>query len=400
MLDLDRFKEVNDSLGHLAGDALLQEVAHRIQRSLRACDAVARLWGDEFGILLTAITGEPDIVAVIDRIAEANRWPIVVQEMSLAVEASIGVAVFPEHGADIGTLLEHADVAMYAAKEQNRRHAFYDPRHQVHNSPPATLVADLERAIADRELHPLLPTKADLETGEVRSVEALLRWKHRDQGWIEPDAFIPAARETGVIKPLTLYVLEEALRQVKAWRSEGVTLAIAVNVATRNLLDVQFPGQVADLLEQSGLDASVLQLEITEATIFANPFRAREAVEALTSLGVTVSIDDFGTGYSSLAYLTRLPVSELKIDRAFVMRMLTAPDDAVIVRSIIDLGRNLDLAIVAEGVETKAIWDRLGELGATEAQGFHLSPALPAGELRDWLVERRDGKPRPPLHLV
>ena len=389
MLDLDRFKEVNDSLGHQAGDALLQEVAHRIQRALRSSDAVARLGGDEFGILITAVANEADIITVIDRITRAHEQPIVVQEMSLAVEASIGVAVFPAHGDDMEMLLHHADVAMYAAKQQSRPYAFYDPADDRHDPPQLTLVAELQRAIKDRELHLFYQPKADLATGEVHAVEALLRWQHPTRGWIYPDAFIPVAQETGVIKPLTLYVLEEALRQLALWQSEGLELSIAVNVATRNLLDVDFPIEVERLLERSGVDASLLGLELTESTIFANPFRTKLVVEQLSSLGIALSIDDFGTGYSSLGYLMGLPVSEIKIDRSFVMRMLKAPDAAAIVQSVIDLGRNLGVAVVAEGVESAAVWDRLRELGCTAAQGYHLSRPVPADEVREWLLERR-----------
>jgi diguanylate cyclase (GGDEF)-like protein/PAS domain S-box-containing protein len=388
MLDLDRFKEVNDSLGHQAGDEILQEVARRIQRSLRASDTVARLGGDEFGILLTDASTDAAILTVIDRITRMQERPIVVQGMSLAVEASIGVAVFPDQGGDLDMLLQHADVAMYAAKQQSRPYAFYDQADDGRDPPQVTLVADLQRAMDDRELELFYQPKVALATGEVHAVEALLRWRHRTQGWIYPDSFIPVAEETGVIKPLTAYVLEAALRQAKAWESEGLALPIAVNVASRNLLDVEFPAQVRALLERMEVDPSRLQLEITEATIFANPSRTKLVVEELSSLGVALSIDDFGTGYSSLGYLARLPVGEIKIDRSFVIRMLKAPEDATIVRSIIDLGRNLGVTVVAEGVENAATWDRLRELGCPMAQGHHLSRPVPAGELGAWLRER------------
>jgi diguanylate cyclase (GGDEF)-like protein/PAS domain S-box-containing protein len=389
MLDLDRFKEVNDSLGHQAGDALLQEVAQRIRGAVRDSDAVARLGGDEFGVLLTEVATDADIVRVIDRITQAHEQPIVVQEMSLAVEASIGVAAYPEHGSDMEMLSQHADVAMYAAKLQNLPYAFYDPVEHHRDPPQHTLMADLHRAIANRELELFYQPIATLATGQVDAVEALQRWKHPTRGWIYPDSFIHIARETELIKPLTLYVLEEALRQAHAWQGEGVELTIAVNVATRNLLDVEFPSQVARLLERSEVAASRLRLELTESTIFANPFRTKLVVEELAALGVGLSIDDFGTGYSSVAYLTRLPLCELKIDRSFVMRMLQAPQDATIVRSIIDLGRNLGVAVVAEGVENAATWERLKELGCTAAQGHHLSRPVPADELRQWLLARR-----------
>jgi len=256
-----------------------------------------------------------------------------------------------------------------------------------------TLVAELRRAMEQRELVLHYQPKAVLEDGSVRSVEALLRWQHPHQGLIFPDSFIPVAQETGLIRPLTLYVVDEALRQCREWRDAGLGLSISVNLSMRNLLDLEFPQQVEGLLKRWEVDASLLELEITESTMLANPARTKAVLGQLHALGIRLSIDDFGTGYSSLAYLRRLPIDEIKIDRSFVMNMDEEADDVAIVRSTIDLGRNLGLEVVAEGVETQAIWDKLRELGCSVAQGYFLSRPVPPEQLAEWLVERRGDAP-------
>jgi EAL domain-containing protein (putative c-di-GMP-specific phosphodiesterase class I) len=243
----------------------------------------------------------------------------------------------------------------------------------------------------ERELVLFYQPKAVLTDGEVRSVEALLRWRHPHQGWVYPDSFIPVAQETGLIRPLTLYVLDEALRQTREWSDAGLGLSVSVNLSMRNLLDVDFPLQVEELLQKWGVDASLLELEITESTMLANPTRTKMVLEQLSALGIRLSIDDFGTGYSSLAYLRRLPIDEIKIDRSFVMGMDAEADDVAIVRSTIDLGRNLGLEVVAEGVETREIWDQLRALGCNTAQGYYLSRPVPAERLQEWLETRRTG---------
>jgi diguanylate cyclase (GGDEF)-like protein/PAS domain S-box-containing protein len=391
MMDLNRFKEVNDSLGHQAGDELLKVVGDRLRGALRASDTVARLGGDEFGLLLPEPSESDDVVAVIERIRHALERPIYVQELPLAIEASIGIAVFPDNGRDAELLIQRADVAMYAAKQESAPFCFYDPTADEYDPTRLTLVAELRRAIDERELVLHYQPKAVLEDGEVRSVEALLRWQHPDQGLIFPDSFIPVAQETGLIRPLTLYVVDEALRQCRAWRDEGLELSVSVNLSMRNLLDLEFPEQVAGLLRHWEVDASQLELEITESTMLANPSRTKAVLGELHALGIRLSIDDFGTGYSSLAYLRRLPIDEIKIDRSFVMRMDEEADDVTIVRSTIDLGRNLGLEVVAEGVETQAIWDKLRDLGCNVAQGYFLSRPVPPEKLQAWLEERRGG---------
>ncbi len=389
MMDLNRFKEVNDSLGHQAGDELLREVGSRLSAALRGSDTVARLGGDEFGLLLPEPSGADDLLAVIERIRESLERPIVVQDLPLAMEASIGIAIYPDDGHNADLLIQRADVAMYAAKQESAPFCFYDPNADDYDPARLTLVAELRRAMEERELVLWYQPKAVLENGEVRSVEALLRWQHPHQGMLYPDSFIPVAQETGLIRPLTLYVVDEALRQCREWRDEGLDLSVSVNLSMRNLLDLEFPGQVAGLLRQWEVDARLLELEITESTMLANPSRTKHVLDELHALGLRLSIDDFGTGYSSLAYLRRLPIDEIKIDRSFVMSMADEADDVAIVRSTIDLGRNLGLDVVAEGVETREIWDQLRELGCNVAQGYYLSRPVPAVKLQEWLEKRR-----------
>jgi diguanylate cyclase len=305
------------------------------------------------------------------------------------VEASIGIALFPDDGLDVETLLRAADVAMYTAKEEMKGFGFFDGSTHQLDLARLTLVGELRRALEKRELVLHYQPQALLGSGEVHSVEALLRWNHPERGLIGPGEFIPLAQQTGLIRPLTMYVIGEAVRQCRVWDHEGLELAVAVNVSTRNLLDVEFPAQVKGLLDAWGLDASRLALEITEDSVLTDPVRTKAILEELAGMGIRLAIDDFGTGYSSLAYLKRLPITEIKIDRSFVMGMSTDEDDATIVRSTIDLGRNLGLEVVAEGVETETVWDTLRELGCTIAQGYFLSRPVPPDELSAWLLRHR-----------
>jgi diguanylate cyclase (GGDEF)-like protein/PAS domain S-box-containing protein len=388
MMDLDRFKDVNDSLGHHAGDALLVEIGRRLRGVLRSSDTVARLGGDEFGVLISKPRTDQDVAVVIEKVRAALERPVLVDGLALPAEGSIGIAMFPKHGRDVDTLLRHADVAMYSAKEDKSGYVFYDNSRSESDPARLTLVSELRRAIEQHELVVYYQPKAALANGAVRSVEALLRWNHPTRGLVGPDEFIPLAQQTGLIKPLTLYVLEQALSQSRSWQREGMRLGVAVNLSVRNLLDAEFPEQVRRLLDEHGVDPELLELEITESVVLSDPVRTKRVLDRLSAMGVTLSIDDFGTGYSSLAYLSQLPVDEIKIDRSFVMNMTESDNDAVIVRSTIDLGRNLGLQVVAEGVETEEAWDELSELGCTFAQGYYLSRPVPAAELTEWLRRR------------
>jgi diguanylate cyclase (GGDEF)-like protein len=388
IFDLDRFKEVNDTLGHHNGDLLLKEIGSRLRATLRESDTVARLGGDEFGVLLPTVVDEDAALAVAEKIRQALRQPVCLDGITLDLEASAGVALYPEHGEDVETLLQRADVAMYLAKEDHSGCELYSAERDEYSPARLALVAELRRAIDQQELVLYYQPKADLHSGKVTGVEALIRWQHPERGLLLPDEFIPLAERTGLIRELTLVVLEAALRQLRAWELDGLELTVAVNLSARDLLDLELPDTVERLLSRYELLAGRLELEITESVILADPMRARAILSRLSAMGVQLAIDDFGTGYSSLAYLKRLPVGEIKIDRSFVMNMEQDENDAVIVRSTIELGRNLGLRVVAEGVESEAIWDDLARLDCDQAQGYYLSRAMPGQALARWLRDR------------
>jgi diguanylate cyclase (GGDEF)-like protein len=377
IVDLDRFKEVNDTLGHHSGDLLLQHAAERLERVLRGEDALARLGGDEFAILLPDVQSEELASEVAARLCATLEAPFVLNELTVHLEASVGIAMYPAHGSDVETLMQRADVAMYVAKASTATHELYAVEHDRHSPGRLAMLGELRQALEHDqfELH--------------YQPEALVRWNHPERGLVPPDDFIPLAEQTGVIKPLTAWVIDEALRQCAEWRRDGIDIQVAVNLSVRNLLDAHLPESIAAMLHRHELPPASLELEITESTIVADQVRALDVLSRLNGMGIGLSVDDFGTGYSSLAYLKDLPVRELKIDRKFVNNMTEGGDDAFIVRSTIDLGRNLGLQVVAEGVETAAVWDQLTRLGCDEAQGFYLSRPVPAQELTDWLLERR-----------
>ena len=393
IMDLDRFKEVNDTLGHASGDELLKQVGLRLAGSLRESDTVARLGGDEFGVLLPKVVDAEAAVAVARKLRTTLEEPFTIHGLALQMEASIGIALFPDHGADVQSLLQRADVAMYVAKEHPAGCEVYARERDDYSPDRLTLLTELRRAIDRDQLVLHYQPKADLRTGEINGVEALVRWEHPDRGMIPPDEFIPPAQKTGVIGPLTLFVLDAALRQCRTWALQGLELCVAVNLSTRNLLDVHLPDTVGELLARWEVPPRLLGLEITESTILADPVRAMQILSRLDEMGVRLAIDDFGTGYSSLAYLKRLPVDEIKIDKSFILGMEESENDAVIVRSTIDLGRNLGLRVVAEGVETARAWSRLAQLGCEVAQGYYLSRPVPAEQLTEWLRERVAERP-------
>ena len=380
LLDLDRFKEVNDTLGHDAGDHLLRQIGPRIAGALGGDGLVARLGGDEFGVLLEG-TDDAAARARAAAIVAGLEEPFAVDDGLLDVEASIGIALYPEHGTTTETLLQRADIAMYRAKSRQHAVELYSPEHDHHSRRQLSLLADLRRALGNDELVVHYQPQVNLMTGRVETVEALVRWQHPREGLLSPAEFVPLAERTGLIRPLTTDVLAQALRQTAHWRDRGLDLVVSVNLSARNLHDPHLSAQLRDLLAANRLPARHLQLELTESSIMDDPERAGTVLRSLDQLGVRLAIDDFGTGYSSLAYLQRLPVDEIKIDRSFVAGMADRPADRVIVDSTIDLARNLGLTVTAEGVETETVLGLLRAAGCHSVQGYFVSPAVPAGEL-------------------
>ncbi len=384
LVDLDRFKEINDTLGHASGDDLLKSLSTRLLGHLGEGETIARLGGDEFGVLLRG-TSEGRAFEVARRTLEIIAEPVVLREIPVTVDASVGIARAPVHGGDVETLLQRADIAMYEAKERRSGVEQYDLERDSHDAGQLTLMTELKGAIEHGELFLAFQPKVATRDGAVLGVEALVRWHHPERGVIPPGEFVPLAERTGLIKPLTRWVLDAALEQCRAWADDGLETAVAVNLTMIDLLDASLPDEIGDLLERHGLPARCLELEITESTIMADPLHVGDVLRRLSEMGIRLAIDDFGTGYTSLAYLKRLPIDAIKIDRSFVSGMATERGDATIVRSVIDIGRNLGLEIVAEGVESKAIWDQLRSFGCHQVQGYYVARPLPADEARAFL---------------
>jgi diguanylate cyclase len=385
LVDLDRFKEINDTLGHHAGDALLVELGQRLTGLLRVGDLVARFGGDEFAILLPQVRDATAAEEIARRTREAIERSFTVDGLALHISASIGIALAPDHGDTATVLQQRADVAMYQAKTAQVGCALYAPGDDDYSRDRLALVGELRRALELDELVVFYQPKAELRTGQVDGVEALVRWQHPERGLLVPAQFLPTAEQSGLIRDLTVHVLDRGLAQIAAWQTEGLALSLAVHLAVANVVDIRLPHDVARLLALHGVAPQRLQLEITENLLMAHPDRAERVLRHLRELGVSISLDDFGTGYSSLTHLRRLAVDEIKIDRSFIHNMIEQPDDAAIVVSTIGLARSLDLRVVAEGVETTEQWRQLDVLGCDQAQGYLLTPPIPAHELTAWL---------------
>ena len=382
LMDLNRFKDVNDTLGHHHGDLLLQQVAERVTHAMSPTATIARLGGDEFAMLLPQIRSTAEAEHAAIAVQTALQHPFVVGRVQLAVNAAIGISVAPAHGTDVSTLLQHADIAMYNAKDNRDAGVeIYDAENNRHSTRRLTLAAELQAAITERELEVYYQPKADLSTGRIVGVEALARWQHPQHGPIPPDEFVELAESTGLMRQMTTLVLELALDQIREWGAVGLVLPVSVNLSARSLLDVDLAEQLEAMCRAHSVDPRHLILEITETQMMADPQRTISLLERIAELGIEVSIDDFGTGYSSLAYLQRLPVHEIKVDKSFVLAMTADDTNTKIVRSIIDLGHNLQLRVVAEGVEDRYTWDTLEALGCDIAQGYYLSRPLPAHQL-------------------
>jgi len=384
VMDLDRFKYINDTLGHSAGDIVLQEVAKRLRNAVRESDTVARLGGDEFGILLA--TGSSDRALVVARMIDAVlAAPIEIERQPVDVGSSIGIAQCPIHGEDPGVLLRHADVAMYEAKQQRSGVAVYQTSYDKHRAEQLSLLSDLRKAIAENQLKLYYQPKVDLRRERLIGVEALVRWSHPDRGIVPPSEFIPFAEQTGVIREVTRWVIPEAMRQCGAWRAAGISLTFSINVSARDLLDRELSNVFEEAARKHDVPLDMVIAEITESALAEDPHRVQETMRELKHLGLRLSIDDYGTGYSSLAYIQRLQCDELKVDRTFVTHISGRDKDAAIVRSTIDLGHSLGLIVVAEGVENVEVLGVLRELGCDLGQGFGICRPLPPEKLMDWM---------------
>ncbi len=372
LLDLDRFKEINETLGHASGDELIQACAERL-RGVIPDDAVfARLGGDEFGVAAGGLDGD-GAVALAAEIRAALGPALVVRDIPLVAEASIGISTYPENGLDADGLLQTADAAMYVAKDRRVGFVHYDGTLEGSTADALTLVSELRPALERKELILHFQPQIDLVSGGVSGAEALVRWQHPERGLLQPGAFVPYVERTGASRELSNYVLAGATAQLRSWRERRFDLGIAVNLTMYDLLDTTLPDTIAELIAQSELEPDRLELEITESLIMGDPDRVLAVAERLKAVGVRLAIDDFGTGYSSLSYLKSLPVDIIKIDRSFVMGMGSNESDATIVRSTIELAHNLELRVVAEGVEDAETLERLAAFGCDFAQGYFIS---------------------------
>lgn len=387
LIDLDRFKLVNDTLGHHIGDILLKQVSLRLQNLIRDTDTVARLGGDEFALLLPEVNDLKNACLLSDKIIKALEKPFKQHELSFEISASIGVAMFPEHGEKAVELIQMADVAMYAAKAAQTGYSVYDAEKDKYSVRHLTLSGELRSAIEEEELVLHYQPKVDLVKGRISGVEALVRWIHPKLGFLPPDEFIGLAEQTGLIRPLTLWVLDTAAKQCAEWRRNGYEINVAINLSARHLQDLELPNIINQFIKKWDLSPEWMIMEVTESAIMIDPARAMEVIKMLDESGVRLSIDDFGTGYSSLAYLKDLPADELKIDMSFVINMDKNESDRMIVESTINLAQNLGLVVIAEGVENKAINERLCALGCDYGQGYLFSRPLPIEAFEEWLVE-------------
>ncbi len=384
VMDLTDFKAVNDSLGHAVGDDLLKQIGPRLTASLRSADTIARLGGDEFAILLPG-TDETGAARVAQKMLAALEQAFPLEGEALDIGASVGVAVAPAHGTQAEQLLSRADVAMYAAKGSLAGLAVFSAEHERDGAGRLALMSDLRRAVDEGELVLYYQPQIDLRTGGITSVEALVRWMHPKRGLVGPDEFIPLAERTGLIKRLTRTVLTEAIRQARAWELAGLRVPIAVNLSMRNIHDPQLPQTIAQLLQRWDARPDLLRLEMTETVLAADPERALQTMDSLRAMGVHIALDDFGIGYSSLAYLNRLPLDEIKIDRSFVIGMIDDESSATIVRATVELGHGLGYAVVAEGVENAETRQRLTALGCDAIQGYLVARPMPADQTAEWI---------------
>ncbi|HSH72617.1 MAG TPA: EAL domain-containing protein [Methylophilaceae bacterium] len=385
VMDLDRFKQINNILGQSSGDELLHAVAERISSSTRRkSDVVARFGGDEFAVLLPTANIAIGL-SVASALIKTLETPIQVNDQFVDITAGLGIATYPDHAENEEQLLSRAEMAMYKSKASNSGAIVFEPAFDISSQDNLSLSSELKSAISNKELALYIQPKIDLITRKVCSTEALIRWKHPKKGLVFPDEFIPFAEHTGLIRSISLLMLSEAAALSATWRDHGIYIPIAVNISARDLIDHDLPNKLNNILNTHHVDTSAISLEITESSIMDDPLRAQQTLDNLSQMGVKLAIDDFGTGYSSLSYLKRLPVSELKIDKSFVLKMEEDDSDSKIVRSTIDLGHNLGLKVVAEGIENEKVWDLLKEMGCDYGQGYFMSKPMPAQDFLVWM---------------
>jgi diguanylate cyclase (GGDEF)-like protein len=389
LMDLDGFKEINDALGHHTGDAVLKVIATRVSSGVREFGLAARLGGDEFAFLVSAASSVDEIIGITDHLMESVGAPMVIDNMALTMRASVGIALAPVHGLDAASLLKKADVAMYSAKSSSRRVSVYDRTMDNSSARRLALATDLGRAIDADELDLWFQPVADVATGNISGFEALLRWPHPALGFVSPDEFIPIAEQTGLIEPLTWWVVNEALAEVRRWRDEGYEYSMAVNISARTLLDIGMVDRLNDMVTTYGLAPSNLTLEITESSMMVEFERSEAVLRRLCDVGYKIAIDDFGTGYSSLSRLKVLPVHVVKIDRAFIKNICFDKADQAVVKSIIELARVMGHTVVAEGIEDLQTWNRLAALGCDLGQGYYFARPMLAVDCRRWVIERQ-----------
>lgn len=384
LFDLSKFKTINDQLGYHCGDILLQQLGSRLKSSIRQSDTIARLGGVEFAIIMPDIDSEATLYTA-NKILDLIEKPFFINANHYHIKANIGIAYYPKHGETVDSLIKHADIALQSAKKHMGGLYLYREEQPFAPRKDVSLTSELFKAVNENQLSLHYQPKVNIKTGEVCGVEALVRWKHPEHGYISPEEFIPLAEQTDVIRQITVWVFEACLKQYKEWESNGLELSIAINLSFKNLLDPSCHERVIDILEKHEVPPGAIELELTETTTMSDPHTTKRMMEYFTKLGISFSIDDFGTGYSSLSYLKKLPVKLLKIDKSFIMEMINDDNDAVIVRATIDLAHNLGLKVVAEGIEDRATWDLLQILRCDIAQGYYISKAIPADDIVTWV---------------
>lgn len=391
MMDLDRFKDINDTVGHEIGDELLKDIAKRLKTGSYPGMFIAHIGGDEFGLIFSHTDGQ-DVRNIANNILALFQHPFQIDQLTLDVDVSIGVAVYPDNADSVHDLLQCADIALYSCKGHHYSIAVYEPSLDKHSVQRLSLMSELRGAISQEQLVLYYQPKLNIAKQKIDTVECLVRWIHPTHGFIPPDEFIPLAEQTGAIRDLTHWVLRQGFAQQAAWREAGSDIGIAVNISALDLVDMTLPAYVAELMLEFDTSSDMLTLEVTESAVMSEPESALKALCTLQRMGIALSIDDFGTGYSSMAQLKKMPVDELKIDKAFVLDLANNEDDQVMVRTLLSLAQNLNLNTVAEGVEDATSLQLLGEMGCTKAQGFYLSRPLSASDFTTWLTEYEDNE--------